>query len=205
MALQHIILTRLNSQESTGYDITKHFRQSRGVDWVAGHQQVYRELAKLEARDAVSHTVYPQDRKPDRKVYKITAKGLEELGDWVKRGQICLHPFRDEISAKILAAQPDDLPHVIQSLENLKDKVEANLKQIQQTNTKWLADKTANSHEIMMKKIVLNRTKAHWESLHDWCNETIFALRAVLIEPNEKPQQHSECNSLSESYFEGTR
>lgn len=136
MALPHIILTRLNSQESTGYDITKHFSQSRGVYWAAGHQQVY-----------------------------------------------CLHPYRDEISAKILAAQPDDLPHVIQSLENLKDKVEANLEQIQQTNTEWLADKTADGHEIMMKKIVLNRTKSHWVSLRDWCIETIYALRELLIEP----------------------
>lgn len=183
MALPHIILTRLNSQESTGYDITKHFSQSRGVYWAAGHQQVYRELIKLEARDAVSYTIHSQDRKPDRKVYKITAKGLEELGDWVKSGQTCLHPYRDEISAKILAAQPDDLPHVIQSLENLKDKVEANLVQIQQTNTEWLADKTADSHEIMMKRIVLNRTKSHWVSLRDWCIETIYALRELLVEP----------------------
>ncbi|MGF1735304.1 PadR family transcriptional regulator [Photobacterium satsumensis] len=182
MTLPHIILTQLKNQELTGYDITKHFVQTRGVYWVAGHQQVYRELIKLEARDAVSYTIHFRYRKPDRKVYKITAKGLEELCNWLQSDQTTLHPYRDEISAKILAAQPDDLPHVIQSLENLKDKVEANLVQIQQTNTEWLADKTADSHEIMMKRIVLNRTKSHWVSLRDWCIETIYALRELLIE-----------------------
>lgn len=53
----------------TGYDLTKHVRAA----W--SHQQVYRELGKLEAAGYLTHSVKYNNGKPDSKVYSLTTLG----------------------------------------------------------------------------------------------------------------------------------
>lgn len=53
----------------TGYDLTKHVRAA----W--SHQQVYRELGKLEAAGYLDHSVKYNNGKPDSKPYSITQLG----------------------------------------------------------------------------------------------------------------------------------
>jgi DNA-binding PadR family transcriptional regulator len=47
--------------------------------WRASHQQVYRELARLHKEGRVTSRVVAQEARPDKKVYAITKRGLEEL------------------------------------------------------------------------------------------------------------------------------
>ncbi|MCS6814837.1 MAG: PadR family transcriptional regulator, partial [Cyanobacteria bacterium] len=52
MALSHALLSLLLHQPSSGYDLAKQFdcsvEGSVGFFWGASHQQIYRELTRLE-------------------------------------------------------------------------------------------------------------------------------------------------------------
>ncbi|MEQ8936729.1 MAG: PadR family transcriptional regulator [Amphiplicatus sp.] len=82
MALAHAILTALVDEELSGYDLAKRFDASLGHFWKATHQQIYKELAKLEQRALIAARVIEQQARPDRIVYAVTEAGLALLRDW---------------------------------------------------------------------------------------------------------------------------
>ena len=75
MALREVILTVLARHRMTGYEIARNFDQTLSWFWRASHQQIYRELARLDREGCVSFRVVPQQGKPDRKLYGITRRG----------------------------------------------------------------------------------------------------------------------------------
>lgn len=82
MALAHAILTALTGEELSGYDLAKRFDASLGHFWKASHQQIYKELSKLEQRALVDARVIEQQARPDRIVYSVTEAGRAHLRDW---------------------------------------------------------------------------------------------------------------------------
>ncbi len=75
MSLAHAMLALLVHCPQSGYDLTKTFEESIGCFWKATHQQIYRELGKLEAQGWVEPEVIPQEGRPDKKLYTITGAG----------------------------------------------------------------------------------------------------------------------------------
>jgi DNA-binding PadR family transcriptional regulator len=49
MSLAHAVLTSLLEKSTSGYDLARRFDKSIGYFWHATHQQIYRELARMEA------------------------------------------------------------------------------------------------------------------------------------------------------------
>ena len=82
MSLKHAILAVLSSRPRTGYELAHSIDGSIGFFWAASHQQIYKELQGLEACHWVRHREVRQDARPDKKVFRITETGLEELGRW---------------------------------------------------------------------------------------------------------------------------
>ena len=83
MALRHVVLTVLARGNKTGYEITKAFEAVYSHFWRASHQQVYRELGRLGAEGRVKAKAVSQKGKPDKKIYSITKRGLDELRQWI--------------------------------------------------------------------------------------------------------------------------
>ena len=50
MSLPHALLTALVGRSASGSDLAQRFDRSLGYFWHATHQQIYRELARMEAR-----------------------------------------------------------------------------------------------------------------------------------------------------------
>jgi len=48
MSLSHALMTSLLEKSSSGYDLARRFDKSIGFFWRATHQQIYRELARME-------------------------------------------------------------------------------------------------------------------------------------------------------------
>lgn len=104
MSLKFVVLTLLNSRAQTGYEIVKTFDSAVGYFWHASHQQVYRELGLLADTKLVSFKVKPQQEKPDKKIYRITAQGRKALQSWLetplKQGGI-----KDALLVKLLSTE----------------------------------------------------------------------------------------------------
>jgi PadR family transcriptional regulator AphA len=104
MALKHVLLVALHHKEATGYEITREFDSTLGYFWQASHQQVYRELGKLESEGLVSYQEIPQEGRPDKKQYRLTSKGKRALDAWLQAPP----PTRrvnDELLVKILGGK----------------------------------------------------------------------------------------------------
>jgi PadR family transcriptional regulator AphA len=83
MSLRHAILGFLDVEPATGYTLMQRFQGSVGSFWTATQSQIYRELHGLLEAGQVSMEVVPQDGKPSRKLYALTAQGRAELQRWL--------------------------------------------------------------------------------------------------------------------------
>ena len=83
MSLAHALLAALSHAPATGYDLSHHFERSLGHFWPASHQQIYRELARLEAEGWVEFEAQAGAGRPGRKIYRLTSPGCSELQRWL--------------------------------------------------------------------------------------------------------------------------
>lgn len=97
--LGYAVLGLLAREALSGYDVTQRMKGQVGFFWGAGHSQIYPELARLEGDGHVTHSVVEQKERPDKKVYEITASGLDALKEWAVRPPRP-GPTKDELTLK---------------------------------------------------------------------------------------------------------
>ena len=81
--LRYIILGLLGARAMSGYDIKRAFDRSLATYWNAGASQIYTTLKALAANGLVSSEIVPQEGRPDRRVYSLTATGRAALDAWL--------------------------------------------------------------------------------------------------------------------------
>jgi DNA-binding PadR family transcriptional regulator len=116
MALSHAILTALNDAACSGYDLAKRFDGSVGFFWNASHQQIYRELTKLEESGYIEPTVIHQDNRPDKKNYLVTPAGQDYLRSWIAEPSTVAYP-KDDLLVKLFAGDLVDRDVILATLE----------------------------------------------------------------------------------------
>ncbi|WP_159945508.1 MULTISPECIES: PadR family transcriptional regulator [unclassified Nocardiopsis] len=83
MSLPHAILTALLEKPSSGLELARRFDRSIGYFWSASHQQIYRELGKLERDGLIRERPTDAPTRGQRKEYEVLPAGREELERWV--------------------------------------------------------------------------------------------------------------------------
>jgi DNA-binding PadR family transcriptional regulator len=101
MSLPHALLTSLAEHPCSGMELARRFDRSIGHFWHATHQQIYRELARLEAAGWVQSGPAESGRGRQR-AYRILAAGRKELKRWVAAGGDGA-PLRDELMVRLRA------------------------------------------------------------------------------------------------------
>lgn len=103
MSLRHAILTALLEKPSSGFDLTRRFDKSMRYFWSATHQQVYRELAKLEEERLIKSSTPQPPTRGTPKRYTVLAAGRRELAKWVSRHEDP-KPVREALLVRLRAA-----------------------------------------------------------------------------------------------------
>ncbi|WP_073952672.1 PadR family transcriptional regulator [Streptomyces kebangsaanensis] len=103
MSLPHAILTALLEKPSSGLELTRRFDKSIGYFWSATHQQIYRELGKLEADGLIRTLPSEQPARGQRKSYEVLPAGRAELARWTAAAQEP-KPHRDALLLRLRAA-----------------------------------------------------------------------------------------------------
>ena len=81
MSLPHAILTALTERPTTGAGLARRFERSIGYFWQATHQQIYRELGRLEEAGWIASE--PVEQGPGRqRAWHVLPAGREELRRW---------------------------------------------------------------------------------------------------------------------------
>jgi DNA-binding PadR family transcriptional regulator len=82
MSLPHALLTALVERSCSGSELAARFDRSIGYFWHATHQQIYRELARLEEAGLIESL--PEESTRGRKrAYRILPAGRDELKAWI--------------------------------------------------------------------------------------------------------------------------
>jgi DNA-binding PadR family transcriptional regulator len=103
MSLPHAILTALLEKPSSGLELTRRFDRSIGYFWSATHQQIYRELGKLEADGHIRALPSQQPTRGQKKRYEVLPAGRTELTRWTAASQDP-KPLRDTLLLRLRAA-----------------------------------------------------------------------------------------------------
>ncbi len=101
MSLPHALLTSISEKPSTGYELARRFDKSIAYFWHATHQQIYRELAKMEKAGWLNASELSQGR-PGKRQYQVLPAGLAELRRWAAEPSQIM-PLRDELMLKLRA------------------------------------------------------------------------------------------------------
>ncbi|MDP3651230.1 MAG: PadR family transcriptional regulator [Rhodoferax sp.] len=102
MSLAHAVLTSLIEKSSSGYDLARRFDKSIGYFWHATHQQIYRELARMEAAGWIASTSAPDAGKTRKREYRVLDAGRAELARWASEPSPPMD-LRDEFMVKLRA------------------------------------------------------------------------------------------------------
>jgi len=102
MSLAHAVLTSLLEKASSGYDLARRFDKSIGYFWHATHQQIYRELARMEAAGWIESSVPADAGKTRKKEYRVLPPGRAELARWAQEAAPPMD-LRDEFTVKLRA------------------------------------------------------------------------------------------------------
>lgn len=103
MDVKTLCLGLLGNRPASGYDLKKEFESLFKHFFPAGYGSIYPALADLAASGYVSCEAIPQDGKPDRKVYSVTAAGREAFARALRKSKP-QHKLRSEFLATIYFA-----------------------------------------------------------------------------------------------------
>jgi len=98
----HAILGLLSIVPMSGYDLFQAVDRSVSRFWPISKSQVYAELARLEPLGLIEGTDVPQERLPDKRVFRLTEAGEQALDAWLGNGEIEELQFRIPFLLKVL-------------------------------------------------------------------------------------------------------
>ncbi|EAT12201.1 PadR family transcriptional regulator [Bermanella marisrubri] len=119
MSLKHAILTLLETEEGSGYDLLKRFKSRLGYFWNASHQQIYAQLKAMREQGLLEYDVESQHDRPDRKVYRVTDKGHKALLDWIAQ-PVKIDKVNDALLVKLYAGHLTDNTSLLNEVQQHK-------------------------------------------------------------------------------------
>ena len=184
MSLPHALLGLLNYRPATGYQLKKAFKESIYFFWNATLPQIYRTLNQMEKKDWLTAVIEPQEGKPNRKVYKLTDKGLKEFQRWLEEPPEVPQP-RNPLMLKLFFGNQMDNEHLTNHLQkmrgyhtNLLEKYEKEAKPIIQ----HYASISGASDDTRYWALTLEFGRMHARMIIDQCDKLLKTF------PKEKPQ-----------------
>ncbi|MDJ0796699.1 MAG: PadR family transcriptional regulator [Calothrix sp. MO_167.B12] len=182
MALAQAVMSLLAHKAYSGYEIAKEFAGSIGYFWQATHQQIYRELKKLETEGWVSVEVISQGKALDKKVYHLTELGKQYLIEWID--QECeLGAIKEDILVKIFSGHL--VPGVV-LIQQLEMHLRQHMKKL--AIYEGMAEKFAHHPEKLLpdelcKYMTLRRGIICEQEWIRWCEESIEILQNLAQSP----------------------
>ncbi|ADG77251.1 Transcriptional regulator, PadR-like family OS=Tsukamurella paurometabola (strain ATCC 8368 / DSM / CCUG 35730 / CIP 100753 / JCM 10117 / KCTC 9821 / NBRC 16120 / NCIMB 702349 / NCTC 13040) OX=521096 GN=Tpau_0613 PE=4 SV=1 [Tsukamurella paurometabola] len=184
MALRHAILaTLLVVEEASGYDLAKEFDGARAHFWTATPQQLYRELDRMEADGAIVARTVEQEKRPNKRVFRVTADGRTELAAFSERSPKPM-AIRDDFLVMVQGAQAGDVAAICANLRLRRDAAAAKLAHYERVRARWLEGRTEAGlladHRLGGPYLTLLRGLRFEQENLDWYDLALPVLEARL-------------------------
>ena len=175
MSLPHALLTSLLERPCSGLDLARRFSRSIGFFWPASHQQIYKELGKLESEGWVTATA-EEGARGRKKVYEVLPAGRTELNRWVGEAEDPA-PLRDALMVRLRAeAVLGPGAGVVNDLRHRQEKHRRQLAMYQEIEQRDFAGRELTRAE-QLQYLVLHSGLVMEASQADFCAKALELLR----------------------------
>lgn len=120
MSIKYAILGILAEGNLHGYDLKSSFDEKVGEFWSLNYGQIYSTLDRLEKDGLVTHDREAQEKRPDRKIFRITPEGRQELTQWLATPVTRIRALRDEFFIKLVFMVKSDPTPVLALIDKQK-------------------------------------------------------------------------------------
>ncbi|PZD72476.1 hypothetical protein C1752_03646 [Acaryochloris thomasi RCC1774] len=177
MSLAYAILSILADTACSGYDLAKKFDGSVGYFWSASHQQIYRELAKLERQDWIEAKLIAQEGRPNKKLFALTKLGRQEMVNWIGRPSK-ISRTKEEILVKLFAGHLVKPQVLITELRRYQGEHQQQLQVYQEIEQEFFAPLEQLPWAAKCQYLTLQQGLIYEKGILDWCADVIALLEA---------------------------
>jgi len=175
MSLSHALLTSLLEKSSSGYDLARRFDKSIGFFWHATHQQIYRELGRMETAGWIASSIAPDAGKTRKRIYCVLPQGQAELLRWAA-GPSSPMDLRDEFMVRLrldAAVGPLGLASELARRIAMHEEKLALYRQIEQRD---FADGNRQTRAAQIHHMILKKGILYEENSIAWAREMLEVL-----------------------------
>jgi DNA-binding PadR family transcriptional regulator len=178
MDVKTLILGLLSFGDACGYELKKRFESLFRHFYSAGYGSIYPALAELADAGLVSCQSRPQERKPDRKVYRLTAAGKREFRRALRTTEPT-HKLRSEFLAMIYFAELMDEERLTALLDDRLVQLQQAMQHIEEIRNAWGPDVPVGAQFVAGFGAMLAKAATDY----------INANRAMLLRAGQPPRQ----------------
>lgn len=102
MSVKHTLLALLYQQPMHGYELGKQLTLAVNAELDVNPGQIASTLNRLKEANLVDYDIKAADDAPDRKVYKLTEAGIEELREWYLTPEVRDYRLGDTFYIKLV-------------------------------------------------------------------------------------------------------
>ena len=172
MSLRPVVLAILSKEPNTGYGVGRLLRHELSHIWDARLQQIYGELAKLEAQGLVAAKTVDLPNRPAKKIYSLTPAGQEALDEWLSQRPAPWSP-KDDLVVQLFCLER--MPHelVIRRLDERREECTRQALELRERLDQLTAARPAQLGQIF----TLEAAVARADSQIAWCDKAAASLR----------------------------
>lgn len=122
MSVRHAVLGLLAEEPRHPYELKRAFDERVGSFWAVNYGQIYQTVDRLECEGLIEGSEVAQRKRPDKRIFEVTARGREEFRRWLHTPKAKARPLRDEFLVKLLFAdldQPEEVLEVVEQQEEI--------------------------------------------------------------------------------------
>jgi DNA-binding PadR family transcriptional regulator len=163
----------------SGYDVKQFLERTVVHFWSESPGQIYPALRRLEEEGRVEGRTEPGERGQEKRVYRITDAGRDELREWLRRPAEPTRP-RYEHSLKLFFGRSVGPEASLEHIERLRRRTEETLAHYRERETQLArrAERDPGSPAPYWL-VVLRGGIRYSEMVLEWCDETEETLRGL--------------------------
>lgn len=183
MSLKYALLGFLNYAAMTGYELKQHFDNSIQHFWNANLSQIYPTLSQMEKEGLLAMEVEYQENRPNRKVYKITDTGRQDLIRWLGEPQK-MHTIRNPFLVQVFFGAQLDKEKIMAILNHQHNLYRQKLESYRQIKDHLSRRPVADSfkRDAVFWELTLDSGIKFMMALLEWLEEAIKKTEKALEE-----------------------
>lgn len=182
MSLQHVLLALLSKEPNTGYGVGRLLRAELSHLWDARLQQIYGELAKLEARELLVAETVALPNRPAKKIYSLTPRGHEALDEWLLQ-RPTPRAAKDDLIVRLYCLERLPADSLARRLDERLDEARQEEERLSREATRFSRTDPAQLGRLLALEAALARAQAEAA----WCGRAAAILREQAVAGATQP------------------